>query len=164
MDDDLSIKLEDWKMAKDRIKHFDDVIMRTRIQGLPIGTGLQAVAFITSNSIGRVQWDVSGYFSIPVFSLIMFASVLYLIPVFLFDIVHFRLLILSVRHAREIENQSCFKDKLQITNKLTSPKLTRLHEFAGYGIYVIVIGSGILFGLFGSSFIDSLIANQGMQT
>jgi len=79
-DDDL-LQLEDWKVSKDRIKHFDDIIMRTRIGGLPIATGLQAAAFLTSNTIGKIQPEIFP-FDITIFSLIMFASVLYLIPVF----------------------------------------------------------------------------------
>lgn len=136
-------------MSKDRIKHFDDVIMRTRITGLPIATGLQAAAFLTSDTIGKIHPPMLSPLEIPIFSLIMIASVLYLIPVFLFDILHFTLLLKAVKHAKSIENQEVFRGKLEITTKLTSHRLTMIHKFAGYGIYLIIIGSGIFFAIMG---------------
>ena len=42
-DEDLILK--DWEMTKDRIKHFDDVIIRLRIQGIPIAAAIQAAGF-----------------------------------------------------------------------------------------------------------------------
>jgi len=62
----------------------------------------------------------------------------------------------AVNHARDIEKKPKFKNNLQITTKLTSHKLTILHEFTGYGIFFIVIGAGLFFAVMGSSFIDSL--------
>lgn len=150
MDETTELQLEDWKMTKDRIKHFDDVIMRTRVGGLPIATGLQTVAFLTSDTIGKIHPDLIPI-NISIFSLIMLSSVLYIIPVFLFDILHFQLLIKAVNHAREIEASDHFKGKLQITTKLTSHKLTVIHRYAGFAIYVAIMITGISFAIIGLS-------------
>lgn len=150
MDETTELQLEDWKMTKDRIKHFDDVIMRTRVGGLPIATGLQTVAFLTSDTIGKIHPDLIP-FNLSIFSLIMISSVFYIIPVFLFDILHFQLLVKAVRHAREIEASDHFKGKLQITTKLTSHKLTTLHRYAGYAIYIAIMVTGIIFAYIGLS-------------
>ncbi len=140
MDDD-EIRLEDWKMTKDRIKHFDDMVMKTRVQGLPIATAIQAIAFATLTSVGKIQTNVLG---LPVFSLIIIAGLIYLIPVLLLDILHLALLTKAVKHAKLIED-NYFKDKLTITNVLSDKKLTVLHVVGGLGIYAVVFGAGLYF-------------------
>jgi hypothetical protein len=42
---DEDLRLEDWKMPNDRVKYLDDTVMRTRLQGLPIATSIQAAAW-----------------------------------------------------------------------------------------------------------------------
>lgn len=139
MDDD-EIILEDWKITKDRIKHFDDILMRTRLQGIPIATALQAAAFITSGSIGKITVPVLGS-DWPIFSLILLAGILYLIPVLLLDLFHFSLLIIAVNHAKKIEEEN-FNQKLGITRALTKRWLTILHVLA-YGVYLAIFVIGL---------------------
>jgi hypothetical protein len=44
---DEALILEDWKMSNKRVEYLDDTVMKTRLQGLPIATGIQAAAFTT---------------------------------------------------------------------------------------------------------------------
>jgi len=140
--DDKEIFLEDWKMTKSRIQHFDDVVMRTRLQGIPIATALQGVAFITSDSIGKMNIPIFDQ-TWPVFSLIILAGMLYLIPVLFLDIFHFLLLLKAVKYAKKIEKEK-FENKLNITHAITSNWLTVLHLLA-YGIYFAILAIGYIF-------------------
>jgi len=148
---DEEFKLEDWKMTKDRIKHFDDVLMRTRVEGIPIATALQAAAFVTAKDVGYIQTKIPlifGTISLPVFSLIILASLAYLIPVLLLDILHFVLLKKAVEHAYDLEEE--LGNKIKITHKLTSFWLTLLHTVGAYLIYAVIFLAGIYFALFGA--------------
>lgn len=140
------ILLEDWKITKDRIKHFDDVIMKTRVQGLPIATTIQAAAFASLGSIGKISIQFAG-FDLHVFSLIIFAGLVYLVPILLLDLLHYKLLLKAVAHAKSIEERPQFVGKLEITHKLSSRGLSFLHAAGGYGVYIVVFASGIYFAL-----------------
>ncbi len=149
---DEAFKLEDWKMTKDRIKHFDDVLMRTRVEGIPIATALQAAAFVTAKDVGYIQTKIpfiGDPISLPVFSLIILASLAYLVPVLLLDILHFVLLKKAVEHAYDLEKQ--LGNKIQITHKLTSFWLTLLHTVGAYLIYGMIFAAGIYFAFFGAN-------------
>lgn len=157
MDDD-EIILEDWKMTKDRIKHFDDVVMRTRLQGLPIATALQAAAFLTSDTVGRINVNILNLniINLPVFSLIILAGLVYLIPVILLDAVHFKLLMQAVKHAQKIEQMSRFKEKLGITTALTGGWLTVLHAGGAAVAYFLIIIVGSYLVVTGPQIISNL--------
>src|SRR6266567_1441091 len=43
---DSELYLKDWEMTKDRIKHFDDVVIRIRTQGVPLATAILAAGFV----------------------------------------------------------------------------------------------------------------------
>jgi hypothetical protein len=45
---EMDLVLKDWEMTKDRIKHFDDATIRLRLQGIPIGTAIQAIGLSAS--------------------------------------------------------------------------------------------------------------------
>jgi len=146
--EDNDLILEDWKMTKDRIKHFDDVVMKTRVQGIPIATAMQIAAFVTAASVGGIT---TGFFGLPVFSLIIIASLIYLLPVLLLDIFHFIMLLRAVDHAKSIEEKEPFKGKLQITTKLSSRSMSIFHSIGGYLIYAVVYLTGIYFAFFGAN-------------
>ena len=133
-------------MTKDRIKHFDDVVMKTRVHGIPIATAMQIAAFVTAQNIGGIT---TSFFGLSVFSLIIIASLVYLVPVLLLDIVHFVLLLRAVKHAKNIESISTFKDNLRITHQLSDTKLTILHSVGGYLIYAFVFLGGLFFAFYG---------------
>lgn len=139
--DENDLRLEDWKMTKDRIKHFDDMVMKTRVQGLPIATAIQAIAFASLASVGKIQTTI---LDLSVFSLIIIASLIYLVPVLLLDILHLILLSKAVKHAKNIE-ENFFKETISITRILSSRKLTALHVAGGIGIYAVVFGAGFYF-------------------
>ena len=158
MEDD-EILVEDWKMTKETIRHFGDVVMRIRLEGLPIATTIQAAAFATISTISNPKITIFNT-EVTIFSMIMFASLLYLVPIFLLDIFYFHMLRKAVNHAREIEKMERFKDKLMLTTRLTSPKLTKAHRIIGHAIYLIVIVGGIVFGIFGSEIVASVITTS----
>lgn len=144
MDDDDAIILEDWKMTKDRIKHFDDILMRTRTQGLPIAAIIQGIGFFTKDRIGDIQISFAGI-NTTVFPMIILAGLLYLIPIVTLDILHFKLLLLSVDRAKEIEELPKFKNKLKITHVLTNRGLSILHATGAYAVYGLIFIFGILY-------------------
>jgi|RhiMetdeSRZDD1v2_1073273.scaffolds.fasta_scaffold2709233_1 hypothetical protein len=105
--------------------------MKTRLQGLPIATSIQAAAFTTlgakigDTTVGQTIVSI-GDFNIAVFQLIIIAGLAYLIPVLLLDILHYMLLIKAADHTKHIETNS-FNGNLSITSTLTSRRLTNLH-------------------------------------
>ena len=131
--------LKDWETTKDRIKHFDDTVIRLRLQGIPIGTAIQAVGLASFQYTQDITlWGLSAT------SLIIALGSIYLIPIFLLDMLHYKLLLISVGHAKEIEAMPKYKGKLQITTKLTSHKLTLLHWACAIAVYLGVIALGFI--------------------
>jgi hypothetical protein len=153
LSDEEILRLEDWKMSNDRVKYLDDTVMRTRIQGLPIATSIQAAAFTTlgakigDTTVGQTNVAI-GDFNIAVFQLIIGAGLAYLIPVLLLDILHYMLLIKAANHTKYIETQY-FKDRLSITSKLTASHYTHMHTIGAYLIYGFIFVFGVLFALYG---------------
>jgi hypothetical protein len=132
--------LEDWKMAKSRIEFFDDMVMRTRVQGLPVTTAIQAAGLIANNVNNTV---VNTQFS----ALIVEGALIYLTAILCLDILHFILLMKARKRAEEIELQDSFKNILKITQVLSSRSLTLLHAIGGYGMYfgLYVVGFYLLY-------------------
>lgn len=64
-------------------------------------------------------------------------------------------MLISVEHAKQIESIPKYKDKLQITTKLTSPKLTLLHWICAMTVYLGVI----FFGFVLAYFVNSVAVN-----
>src|SRR5438046_6606007 len=129
-------------MTKDRIKHFDDMVIRIRTQGVPVATAILAAAFIASPTLKSIQVDLS-LIKVSSLSLVFGASALLITAIGLLDMLHYNLLLLAVNHALELENRSEFKGKLRITHKLTSPLLTFAHSAAATAIYVSVAGAAV---------------------
>jgi len=135
--------LKDWEMTKDRIKHFDDVVTRLRLQGIPIGTAIQAIGLASFQYVQSIKiWGVSAA------SLIIALGSIYLIPIFFLDLLHYNLMLISVRHGKDIEALPKYKGKLQITTKLTSRKLTILHTSCAVIVYCGVIILGLILAYF----------------
>jgi len=129
---DRFLILKDWEITKDRIKHFDDIVMRIRVHGIPISTAFLTIGWALISANPELKW---------VRYVFLFAS-LYLLPIAFLDFFHYSLLLKAVKHAQYIEN-NYFEGKLQITTKLTSPILTILHTVFAILVYAIVIIAGI---------------------
>jgi len=127
---DEYLLLEDWKMAKSKIEFFDDIVMRTRVQGPSIFSAIQAVGFLISNNIVQARFNDA---SIGI--AIIIAGLIYLTAILCLDILHYLLLVKARNRAKEIELSPVFKGKLMITQNLSSHGLTILHAMGGYGIY-----------------------------
>ena len=143
--------LEDWKMTKDRIKHFDDVVIRLRLQGIPIGTAIQAVGLASVQYTQNIK--IGG---ISAASLIVALGSVYLLPIFFLDLLHYNLLLISVKHGKYIEELPAYKGKLNITKKLTSHKLTLLHTVSAIFVYSGVIALGFVLAYFINTLPDDL--------
>jgi hypothetical protein len=126
--------LEDWKMAKDRIGHFNERITEIRIASPTISVAIQGAAFV-ANYQYHVPPQISKY-------LLIFGALI-LIPLFALDQFYFWLLLKAVDRAKEIENLKPFRGYLKITHVLTGRPLTIFHEFAALFLYFLLIGSGI---------------------
>jgi hypothetical protein len=137
--DDLALYVKDWEMTKDRIKHFDDIVVRIRLSGIPIATGIIAVgiALLQKPDVTQFKINFLGY-QVPAASLIFLAAVLFLIPIALLDWLHYNLLIRSVNHGIELEEKDELRERLSITRVLTSPNLTRAHSIAAATIYLSI--------------------------
>jgi hypothetical protein len=136
-DKDTDLVFEDWKMTKDRIKHFDDIVIRLRIGGIPIASAIIGAGLASFQYTSAIIFPM-GSLTISATSIVILLGAFYLLPIFALDMFHFRLLLISVRHARQIEQQEKYKGKLQITTKLTSPALTVSHSVVAICIYVFV--------------------------
>lgn len=134
---DEDLLLEDWKMTKDRIKHFDDIVIRLRLGGIPIVSAIIGAGLASFQYTSKLLLHIND-FAINATSIIILFGALYLLPIFALDLLHYRLLLISVNHARQIEQQEKFKGRLQITTKLTSPTLTNIHTMIAIVIYIIV--------------------------
>ncbi|MCP8321727.1 MAG: hypothetical protein H3Z52_12435 [archaeon] len=137
MSDD-ELLLQDWLMTKDRIKHFDDIVVRIRIQGIPIATAILAAGLISYQYTKEVI-----FFGISAPALVVLAGTLYIIPILALDLFHFKLLMIAVEHGKYIENLPQFKGKLQITTKLTGRWLTIFHIVFAIAIYVVILVAGL---------------------
>ena len=54
---------EDWLMAKDRIRHFDETVVRIRIEGAPIATaiygiGVLAIPYAKQVTLPLFEWKL----------------------------------------------------------------------------------------------------------
>jgi len=148
LDADTELLLEDWKMTKDRIKHFDTMVMKLRVQGLPIAAVIQAIAFFVSSQADGISINILGY-EFSVFAIIVMTALFYLVPVLFLDVLHFLLLYSSVKHALQLEKNH-FNNKIQITHKLTNKFYTIMHIIGGYGVYALIYVIGIYFISLGS--------------
>ncbi len=137
------LTLKDWEMTKDRIKHFDDVVIRLRLQGIPIATAIMAVGLASFPYTHPIRVSIF-HWVITATSLIIALGSVYLIPIFALDALHYKLLLLSVKHAKEIEQSPKYKGKLQVTTILTSPILTRVHTVCALAVYLGVIVFGFV--------------------
>ena len=122
---DGELYLKDWEITKDRIKHFDEIVMRIRVQDIPISSAFFIAGWGLHNE--GYQWAPW---------LFLLASV-YILPIAAFDYFHYILLVKAVRHAIWLE-QNKFDNKIQITQKLTSRWLSILHVGAAAGIYIVI--------------------------
>lgn len=132
--------IKDWEMTKDRIKHFDDVVIRLRIQGLPIATAIQAAGWI---SFPYTKNIIVPFFNCTTAALILLFGSLYLIPIMILDMFHLHLMLKAVGYAKFIENDK-FGGKIQITNKLTSRGLTLLHSVVAASVYLLILAFGLI--------------------
>jgi len=135
--------LKDWEMTKDRIKHFDDVVIRMRLQGIPIATAILAVGLASFPYTHPIKVSIL-HWVITATSVIIALGSIYLIPIFVLDALHYNLLLRSIEHAKQIEQLPKYKGKLQITTILTSPILTRLHTICAVAVYLGVIAFGFV--------------------
>lgn len=130
-------------MTKDRISHFDDIVVKIRIEGAPIATAIYGIAALVVQYAEGLALSIGGIL-VPVASVIFYFGALYIAAIALLDFVHFRLLLISTSHARLIESREPYRGKLQITTKLTSKKLTITHFLAMLLVYTFLAGVGVL--------------------
>lgn len=134
--DDKELLLKDWEVTKDRIKHFDDVIVRLRLQSIPIALGIMSLGAALYSTVKTIPIPILGG---SAGSLLFLAAGLYLIPILALDLVHYKLLLNSVAHAISIENLEPFQGKLEITNKITNNLLTSIHTLIAVALYGAII-------------------------
>ena len=133
--DNNDLYLKDWETAKKNIVHFDDIVIRMRLEGIPIA--------ITVLTIGFAEFQytrgIKVFGSYPAAGFIPLFGAIYLFGIFLLDFLHFKLMLNAVNLAKEIESMPQFKGKLKITTRLTSPFYTIWHEIVVSIIYLAVI-------------------------
>jgi len=132
--------LEDWKVTKERIKHFDDIIIKIRIQGIPIAGALLSVGALLTPILKTYEFPLFGN-AAPLIFIVVSIYVTALIGI---DWIHYKLLLESVNHAIFIENISQFKGILQITTILTKNWITRLHLIVALFLYLPILGLSIV--------------------
>jgi hypothetical protein len=131
---DEDLVFEDWKMTKDRIKHFDDIVIRLRLESVPITVAIIGAGLGSFQYMSKVIFRINNY-SLSAASIVLLLAAIYILPVCVLDVFHYKLLVIAVNHAKSIEQQERFQGKLQITTKLTSPTLTIIHLVFAMMIY-----------------------------
>ncbi len=147
MAEETDLVFQDWLMTKDRIRHFDEIVVKIRIEGAPIATaiyGIGVLAFPYAQQVLLTVPLVGWKLSAP--SLLFYFGAVYIIAMALMDFLHLKLLGIAVEHARLIEKQEPYKGKLEITTKLTNRPLTALHYGSMFLMYALLAAVGILAG------------------
>lgn len=134
---------EDWLMAKDRIKHFDDIVVRIRLEGIGIAAAIMSIGAASVEFTGAIRLSLSSL-TLTGPAAIVLLGTLYLIPVAALDGLHYSLLLRSVNRALDIENDPTYRGKLCITTELTSKTLTRLHNVILMAVYVGLFVFGLI--------------------
>jgi hypothetical protein len=131
-------------MAKDRIKHFDDIVIRLRLGGVPIASAIIGAGLASFQYTHSIMFSIANLGSVNATSIVILLGAFYLLPICALDMFHYRLLLIAVDHARQIEQQENYKGKLQITTKLTSPILTKIHTIVAMIIYIAVFTAALV--------------------
>ena len=131
-----SLILEDWKMTNDRIKHFDGIIIRLRLGGIPIASAIIGAGLASFKYTSTIMFSIAS-FTINATSIVILLGAFCLIPICALDMFYYWLLQISVDHAREIE-EKIFKAEL-ITTKLTKRPYTIVHTAIAIFTYIAVI-------------------------
>jgi hypothetical protein len=136
-EDRWKIKLEDWKMTKERISNFDNTAVKIRLTGIPIILIIIGIGFsLIDKSIGiRVPIIDCSAAALP-----FIFAMLYIIPLACLDYVHYKLLLHAVKHAQMIEESPEFNGLLGVTKAITIKKIEYIHTFCAVLIYVLIFG------------------------
>ena len=121
---DLDLTILNWTTFKDRIKFFDEIISRLRLEGTPICIGIFTLGYLAK------------------FWLIYLLGIFYISGILLLDLLHFWLLLVSVNKALSIEN-NIEGNYLTVTRDLTNPSRTILHLLGVFILYCSLIIVGI---------------------
>jgi len=143
MKNEVDLVFEDWKMTKDRIKHFDDIVIRLRLEGIPIASAVIGAALISFQYTSKIVFSICSL-KINATSIVILLGAVYLLPILALDMFYYKLLMISVEHARQIEKREKYKGKLQITTKLTTGILTTAHRVIAIIIYIGVFVTALV--------------------
>ena len=116
-DKKIDLIVINWQTLKDRIKFFDDIIARLRLEGTPICIGIYTLGYLAQ------------------FQIIYLLGIFYIIGIFCLDLLHLKLLLVAVKEAKKIEGK--FEDEiLTVTRSLTTNWRTTLHFIGIFILYV----------------------------
>ena len=121
----LELTIVNWQMFKDRIKFFDDIISRLRLEGTPICIAIYTFGYLSN------------------FWLVYLLGIFYVFGILCLDLLHMRLLMTSVDKAKQIESK--FENsELSVTTDLESVKRTFIHYFGAGILYGSLIVAGVV--------------------
>ena len=126
-DKEIDLIVTNWQTFKDRIKFFDDIIARLRLEGTPICIGIYTLGYLAH------------------FWLIYLLGIFYISGILFLDLLHFKLLRVAVNEAKKIEDK--FEHEiLTVTKKLTTKWRTAFHFLGVFILYAIpiVVGIGLI--------------------
>ena len=127
-DKEIDLIVINWQTFKDRIKFFDDIIARLRLEGTPISIGIYTLGYIAH------------------FWVIYLLGMVYIFGILCLDLLHFKLLLIAVKKAKEIEER--FEDEILTVTKSLTTKWRTIYHFIGiFVLYVtfIVVGICLIF-------------------
>lgn len=124
----IELTIINWQMFKDRIKFFDDIISRLRLEGTPICIAIYTFGYLSN------------------FWLVYLLGILYVSGILCLDILHMRFLMISVNKAKNIESK--FENSiLSVTTDLESGKRTFIHYFGAGILYGSLIIAGVILSI-----------------
>ncbi|MFX0059750.1 MAG: hypothetical protein ACFE75_04560 [Candidatus Hodarchaeota archaeon] len=125
---EIDLIVINWRTFKDRIKFFDDIIAKLRLEGTPICIGIYTLGYLAQ------------------FWLIYLLGIFYVIGILCLDSLHFILLMAAVKQAKKIE-EKFEKEILTVTKYLTTNWRTALHFIGVFILYAtfIVVGAFLIY-------------------
>ena len=122
---EIDLIVINWKTFKDRIKFFDDIIAKLRLEGTPICIGIYTLGYLAQ------------------FWCVYMLGIFYIFGILCLDSLHFILLMAAVKQAKNIEGKF-EKEILTVTKYLTTKWRTALHFIGVFILYAAFMIVGVV--------------------
>ena len=138
MENEVDWVFEDWKMTNVKIEHFSDIVIRLRLEGISIASVIIGAGLASFQYTSKIVFNIDKI-TINATSIVILLGAVYLLPILALDMYYYKLLVISVKHAKKIEKGEKYKGELQIVSELETPGRTTTHR-----VIALIIYGGVL--------------------